>query len=99
MYFLLDTRPASISPEDIDDDIPPAAKGRPKNGAEPSESGDESVGPASEDVSKNESSSEEDLTAMKREMIQRKLMSEVKNLYYQMAFRIVITDISAACLT
>jgi hypothetical protein len=80
--IFVDTRPAFISPEDSNDDIiPPAPKGRPKNGAEPSESDDESSGCSgrtSDHVSRSESSSDEDLTAMKRDMIQSKLTSEVK---------------------
>ena len=89
---LLDTRPASFSSEDVSDDIiPPAPKGRPKNGApkgrptngaEPLESGDESSGPASEHISGDESSSDEDLTVMNPKVIQRKLTSEVKCVYY-----------------
>jgi hypothetical protein len=83
-----DTRPAFISPEIGDDDsdiIPPAPRGRPKKGAPKggskgnaeSESGDESSGPASpEEISGNESS-DEDLTTMKRDTIQKKLISEV----------------------
>jgi len=86
--MLLDIHPASISPEDANEDIIPlvpkgrpkngALKGRPKNGAACSESGDESSAPASKHVSKNESSSDEDLTLMNPEMIQKTLMSKVE---------------------
>ena len=87
--MFIDTRPAFLSPEDGDDDtIPPAPKGRPKNGAErpepseKSESGDESSRLSSDHVSRCDSSSDEDLTTMKRDMIQSKLTSEVKWLFH-----------------
>lgn len=83
---IVDTRPASISPNGNDDDIPSAPKGGrgPKNNTErpePSESGDENSSSLSnsEPISGNDpnESSDEDLTTMKRDMIQSKLMSEV----------------------
>ena len=80
--MLLDTRPPSILFEDASDDImTPASKGRSKDGAERSESGDESSGATSEHTSKDKSSSDEDLAAMKPEIIQRKLISEVESIY------------------
>jgi len=76
--MLVDTRPASISAEDGDNDvIPPASKGRLRS-AETSESGDESSDPSSGHVSRYESSSDEDLTKMKRDTIQSKMINEVK---------------------
>jgi hypothetical protein len=102
-HFLLDTRPASISSDDIDDDITrPAEKGRPKNdaprgkpknGAEPSESGDETSSPSRREDSEEESSSEnEDLTAMEPETIRKKLMSEVNPLITKWHPAFIITD-------
>jgi len=80
--MFLDTRPASISLEDGDDDIIPPAKGPKKNNAELSESGDGSSESTLEHNSGDNASSGEDLTVMRRETVQQKLMSEVKCFFY-----------------
>ena len=71
-----------MSSEDSNNDIAPSApKGRPKTRAQakPSESGDESSGSAPQQTSGDESSSDEDLTAMKQDTIKKKLMSKVEH--------------------
>jgi len=80
--MFLDTRPASISPEDGDDDIIPPAKGKQTNNAELSESGDRSSDSTLEHNSGDNASSGEDLTLMGRETVQQKLISEVKCFFY-----------------
>jgi hypothetical protein len=78
--FLIDTRPASIPSGDSNDDVAPLpVKGKSKNGSKPPESGDESSDTASEHNSGDASSSDEDLTRMGEETIQRKLMNEVEH--------------------
>jgi len=90
LWFLLDIRPASIPSEDGNNDTTPSAPGgRPENHAqaEPLEGGDdadENSGPTWTTLGQtacDKSSSEEDLTAMKPDTIQKKLMSEVEHFY------------------
>jgi hypothetical protein len=81
--FLLDTHTVSISPEDEDDEIVPLApKGGLKTCAEPLESEDKSTDSNSQSKSREESSSDEDLTLMRQKTVQRKLMGEVRFFYY-----------------